>query len=504
MMSLAILFGFGLVFSWAAIRIGIPLSHQMGVVDLPGGHKIHDESTPFIGGIGVFIALLGTAAISGALPGFLPIASMLQWQALALAATIMFATGLIDDIHHLGFNIRFLIQACVALVMIYGGGVVLRDLGSDLAFGQEFDLGFLAIPFTIFATVGVINALNMIDGIDGLSGTVSLVSLFLLTLVAFAGGAYDYAFLAAGLLGGVVGFLYYNMRYLSHRRARVFLGDNGSMLLGFLFAWVLIALSQESNRVIQPVTALWLFAVPLMDTLGVMLRRLWLRKSPFRPDRHHLHHLFIRAGFRVEDIVYAIALVHLALGLVGVLGLWLDIRGYWMLAAYLLVFAAYFYLIARPWRFVPALRRLHTFLDLASPDTRGVFLGNCELSGAQAMIAGVQTEMASRDDYRLCVYQTERVGRDDPYVYAVLEVLAEESDATASELKRLVEALKRRFKGKTGIRVRQFRIRNADNDRRVGESRMDLNLRNADRRQTHRKLLIHSTHGAGCGDVALA
>jgi UDP-GlcNAc:undecaprenyl-phosphate GlcNAc-1-phosphate transferase len=93
-----------------------------------------------------------------------------------------------------------------------------------------------------------------------------------------------------------VGFLYYNLRYPGNRRARVFLGDNGSMLLGFLFAWLFIALSQGEPAAMTPVTALWLFALPLMDTVGVMLRRIWLGKSPFRADRHHLHHLFVRAG----------------------------------------------------------------------------------------------------------------------------------------------------------------------------------------------------------------
>jgi len=209
-------------------------------------------------------------------------------------------------------------------MMVFWGGVALHDLG-ELAFGAPLELGFLAIPFTLFATIGVINALNMIDGIDGLSGSVSLVTLFLLAVVAFTGGASDYALLALGLLGGVAGFLFFNLRFLSQRRARVFLGDNGSMLLGFLFAWLLIALSQGPGRVITPVTALWLLSIPLMDTLGVMLRRIWLGKSPFRPDRHHLHHLFIRAGFRVQDIVYAIALIQLTLGAIGILGMRLQV-----------------------------------------------------------------------------------------------------------------------------------------------------------------------------------
>ncbi len=490
MMSLAVLFGLGLVLSGIAIGIGIPLSHRLGVVDRPGGHKLHDHSTPFVGGVGVFLALIGTLLASG----YFSVAPTVQWLAVAIGGSVMFVTGMIDDILHLSFKVRFLIQACVALVMALVGGVVLSDLG-QLVFGQTLELGILALPFTLFATIGVINALNMIDGIDGLSGSVSLVSLFLLSMVAFAGGAWDYSILAAGLLGGVAGFLYFNMRYLSHRRARVFMGDNGSMLLGYLFAWMLIALSQKPVRVITPVTALWLFSIPLMDTLGVMLRRLWLGKSPFRPDRHHLHHLFIRAGFRVQDIVYAIALIHLALGVIGIVGMRMGVSQGVMLLVFLLIFSAYFYLILRPWRFVPSLRRLHTLLGLTSPETRGVFLGNCAFESAYLLIDGLAEEMKSRDDYRLHVYQAEREGRQDRYVYAVLEILNEDTESSVEEIKGLVAKLKKSFKGKAGIRVRQFLIRNGANDRRVGSKHITQNLRNTDRRSKHHKKLIHSAHG---------
>jgi undecaprenyl-phosphate alpha-N-acetylglucosaminyl 1-phosphatetransferase len=487
--TLAVLFCIGLMLSGIAIHIAIPLAHQLGVVDRPGGHKLHEHSTPFVGGIGVFAALLGTLLAQN----HFHTTTTLQWPALALGASVMFATGLIDDIRHLSFKVRFVVQFGVALVMVLGGGVILSDLG-HLTFERTLELGLFAIPFTVFATVGVINALNMIDGIDGLSGSVALVSLLLLAGVAHSGGAWDYALLAAGSSAGVVGFLYFNLRFRSQRRARVFLGDNGSMLLGFLFAWMFIALSQEPLRVLSPVTALWLFAIPIMDTTGVMLRRLWLGKSPFRPDRHHLHHLFIRAGFRIQHIVYAIALVHLLLGALGLLGMWAGVHEFAMLAAFMAVFAGYFYLTARPWRVVPALRRLHTLLGLTSPDTRGVFLGNCPLNGARGMIADIKAAMDARDDYQLVVYETRREGRPDPYAFAILELLAEDNEATVEEIKRLVETLKRRLKGKREIRVRQYLIRNANNDPRVGNNNTARDLRNADRRSRHNKRLIHATH----------
>jgi len=354
------------------------------------------------------------------------------------------------------------------------------------------NLGYLSIPFTVFATVGMINSLNMIDGIDGLSGSVSLVSLLLIALVAFSAGEVGYTLLALGLAGGVVGFLVFNLRFLSQQRARVFMGDNGSMLLGFLFAWMLTALTQGPERAITPVTALWLFAVPLMDTVGVMLRRVWLGKSPFRPDRHHLHHLFIRAGWRVQETVFAIALIQLGLGAVGILGMNAGVPEAMMVAAAVLVFMLYFYLIVRPWRCVPALRRLHTLLDLPSPDIRAIFLGHCAVAGTQDLIEGINDELGGRSDYRLNVFQAEREDHPGAYVYAVLELLSEDNPASLAELRRLAEKLKRRFKGRHGIGVRQFLIRKSVNDRRVGMKPVAQTRRSADRRSRHKLRLILS------------
>ncbi|MDZ7621333.1 MAG: MraY family glycosyltransferase [Candidatus Competibacteraceae bacterium] len=125
-----------------------------------------------------------------------------------------------------------------------------------------------------------INALNMIDGLDGLSGSVSFVSLFLIAIVAFIAGENAYLSLMIILMGGVAGFLYFNLRWGTRKRAAVFLGDNGSMLLGLLFSWVLIDMSQGENRAMTPVTALWILAVPLMDAVGVMIRDIVLSSIP--------------------------------------------------------------------------------------------------------------------------------------------------------------------------------------------------------------------------------
>jgi undecaprenyl-phosphate alpha-N-acetylglucosaminyl 1-phosphatetransferase len=484
----------------AALRYAMRLAHRHGIVDKPGGHKTHAHSTPFVGGTAVLAALACALYVLYARE-LLP---MHQWGALALGSLIIFVTGFADDLWQLSFKPRFAIQAGVASLMALWAGVALVDLGALLD-GSPLRLGWLAIPFTVFATIGVINALNMIDGIDGLSGSVSFVSLLLIALVAHSAGVQAHLTLAVMLMAGVAAFLFFNMRYPGNRRARVFMGDNGSMLLGLLFAWMLIDLSQGEHRAMPPVLALWLFAVPLMDTVGIMTRRVWLGRSPFRPDRHHLHHLFIRAGFRVQDTVYAIALIQLAFGLAGFAMLAADVAESTMLIAFLIAFAAYFYLVLRPWRFVPALRRVHTWLGLTSPEVKGVYIGNCHPDHAELMIKGLVDYLRGRDDYRLSVYETRDASvRPGGHVYAILELLHEDSEAAQDETRRLVDSLKARFRGYRDVRVRQYLVRNDTNDRRVGIKPHALDRRLHDRRARHRKALIHSEHAIGRADAVTA
>jgi len=203
----------------------------------------------------------------------------------------------------------------------------------------------------------------------------------------------------------VAGFLWFNLRFGSQHRARVFMGDNGSMMLGLLIAWQLVAITQGDDALVPPVVALWMFAVPLIDTLAVMARRVWLGQSPFSPDRHHLHHLLQRAGFRVEHTVTIIGGLHLALGLFGLLGAWLGVPEGVMLAGFLGLFAVYVRLTARPWRFVPMLRGLHRKLHLTPARNCGVFFGNTTLQHVEQINALVAPELKDNTVFRTRLYE---------------------------------------------------------------------------------------------------
>ena len=491
-MDLAVLFGVCLLVSGVAIRLGILLAGHLGIMDRPGGHKQHEAVTPFVGGFGIIAVVVGIFLLADRLFSGFP---MLPLQGLFLGALVLFLTGLADDIWHLHFKPRLVIQALVALSMIFIGGVELRSLG-QLAPGITIDPGFLAIPLTVFATVGLINAVNMIDGIDGLSGSVSLVSLAFAAWLAHHGSNGGYVVLIVALMGGVGGFLYYNLRYPGNRRARVFLGDNGSMLLGFVFAWLFIALSQGEDAAMTPTTALWIFALPLMDTVGVMLRRIWLGKSPFRPDRHHLHHLFFRAGFRVCDIVVFAVLAQLVLALLGIGGLLLGVPEYLMFWSFMGVFGVYFLVIARPWRFVPWLRRINRRFGLPSVQVRGIFIGYVCREKFREVLDLIADRLGSAYDYQLRVYRTDRSTSDGRNLYCVVRVPAAGNDPLIGAVRR--GALRvRRLLRQPEVEVRLFLRRDRGQDPRASKLSpvgISGDRRSADRRRL-RSTLIYSTEG---------
>jgi hypothetical protein len=329
----------------------------------------------------------------------------------------------------------------------------------------------LAVPFTIFATIGLINALNMIDGIDGLSGALSFISLGFVVVLASVVGNDLYVVLAIGLMGGVAGFLYFNLRYPSNPRARVFLGDNGSMLLGFLFAWQFIALSQGELRAMTPVTALWLFAVPLMDTVSVMLRRVWLGKSPFHADRNHFHHLFIRAGFRVRDTVALISIFQAMLAAFGIAGQILAVPESLMFGLFLLCFAVYFLVIARPWRVVPGLRHLNVLLGLPSVYSRGVFVGYFGKEASREVLGILVENIDSRPDYRLSLQRAPGKAEGSANLCALIEIGGSLDEVSVGAIQRFAAQIKARMNSVPGIQVRQLMQRSEDNDPRRNEAR---------------------------------
>jgi len=331
-----------------------PLAVTVGLVDVPDARKNHQGPIPLVGGLAIFVAVLAACLfpeITGLSVSGREVVSFL------LASIILVTVGLVDDFVELSPLIRFLAQAVAALAMIFGAGVVLEDLGAMTWSGSVLPLGWLAIPFTIFTTIGVINALNMCDGIDGLSGSQALVSLGGFAIALSLWGQPSDGSLLMVLGGGVIGFLLFNMRLPGRPRATIFLGDAGSMFLGFALTWFAISLSQGPDRVIKPTGALWFIMVPIIDAVAMMLRRIVRGRSPFAPDREHLHHIFQLAGYSVNQTVAIMALLGVAGVAVGLASTYWNWPDLWVAGAFLGVGLLYFWMIMHAWRVMRFLHR---------------------------------------------------------------------------------------------------------------------------------------------------
>jgi UDP-GlcNAc:undecaprenyl-phosphate/decaprenyl-phosphate GlcNAc-1-phosphate transferase len=316
----------------------IPLATAVRWVDQPRAHKTHEDATPLVGGLAIYLGVVIAAT-------FLP-EPFEQALPFLVGGTFLLIVGAIDDRVGLAPSTRFAAQIGAALIMTLWGGVVLRDLGPLLG-GTGVELGIFAVPFTLFAAVGVINAVNMIDGLDGLAGGLVLIALLVLSHAVFASGAEGEGYLLLTAAAAVLAFLLFNFRLPGRRCAAMFMGDGGSLFLGYALAWALISLSQAPHRAIAPVTALWIVAIPLCDAVGAMLRRMLRGQSPFQADRQHFHHVLLAAGFSVPTAVSI--LLMLAAGLVGI-GYGAQIAGIpnWvMLGLFMGLFWAYFWALRR-------------------------------------------------------------------------------------------------------------------------------------------------------------
>ena len=236
---------------------------------------------------------------------------------------------------------RLIFQISITTLMIVMSGEYIQQLGNILGLGN-IDLGLFSIPFTIFCVVGLMNAYNMIDGLNGICASLALIPIMYMTLL----GNFSYGLLVP--IGAILGFLAYNLGYLGKKR-RVFLGDSGSNMLGFAVAFICIEYSQNINHssYINPVTALWLVAIPLIDCVVVMLSRLLNGIMPFRAGRDHLHHKLLNIGFKPKKILLIMIFVSAALATVGFLiELNYDDKEFVSFYAFL-SFALFYYLLSK-------------------------------------------------------------------------------------------------------------------------------------------------------------
>ena len=292
-----------------AIRYLAMMADRLGLMDRPGGRKRHARPVPVVGGAGVMCGLAAAVAMLGP--------NLAAYWPIALGLVLLALVGVADDALHLGSSPKFVFQIIAAALAVGYGGALVETLGA-FPDGRPLVLGALAVPFSMLAIVGFINALNMLDGVDGLAGGAALVMLGGLAVAASLNGGGASLALATLAIAAVMAFLVFNVRTPWQPRARVFLGDGGSLPLGLLVAWLAIEISQSPGGVLSPMALAWILVVPVLDTVFVMLRRLLQGRSPFVGDRIHLHHILLRAGLRPGQVAVVLVGLIALLAAIGV------------------------------------------------------------------------------------------------------------------------------------------------------------------------------------------
>lgn len=304
------------------------IATELGLVDLPNQRKVHQSPKPLVGGLamslGVAFGCLLLVPLSmvkgGSLRGYYG------------ASMLLVLIGFFDDFREVNHRLKFAAQIIAALLLVYFSSVSLTS------FGDLLDIGPIVFPawgplMTVLGTVGVINAINMIDGVDGLAGGVSLVAFSSFSLLSYVDGHRTLLLVCLALCGAIIAFLRYNWH-----PSKLFMGDAGSLFLGLSASFVSIAITQEDHSLVRPVAPLLVLAVPIADTLTVMTRRVMKGKSPFYPDKTHLHHVLLKFGFTKRQTASIIIALSAAFSLLAIAGTLFDIPEYYLFAVFLVYF----------------------------------------------------------------------------------------------------------------------------------------------------------------------
>jgi UDP-GlcNAc:undecaprenyl-phosphate GlcNAc-1-phosphate transferase len=317
--NLAFAFAVGLFAVYLIVPRLMRFALEKGILDRPGGHKIHKRETPTLGGFAIFFGFL--LAMLVVFPFcrkfFINPASIYNLFGILIGAGIIFLMGLFDDIFGLPPILKLIAQVFVGVAMS------LFDIRIDfltLPFreGYIFLVPWQAWLVTIFWVVAIMNAVNFIDGVDGLACGISGIAAATFLVIALIGGQREFnavsALLAAGLLGCCAGFLPFNFH-----PAKIFLGDSGSQLLGFLLAAIAITGTFKTPAALTLFVPILILGIPIFDTSWAVLRRSWQGKALFRADNSHVHHELLKRGLGPQATVLALYGVAIVLGVLAVL-----------------------------------------------------------------------------------------------------------------------------------------------------------------------------------------
>ena len=300
-------FAAAVIVSLLATPAVIKLAKKTGAMDAPNARKVHKKPVPRIGGLAIyagFISAIIFVAIKFGLDG----EQLQEIVGLILSGSLIVALGLLDDYKNLPARVKLLGQIFAATILVLFFGVRI-DFVTD-PFGGYFYLEWFAIPATIFWLVGLTNTVNLIDGLDGLAAGVASIASMTIMLVALDQNLILVAILTAALAGSAVGFLKYNFN-----PAEIFMGDTGSMFLGFMLAGISVTGSVKSVATIALIVPIFALGLPILDTTFAIVRRFRGGVPIFKPDKGHLHHRLLSVGFSQRQAVLLMYVISALFGL---------------------------------------------------------------------------------------------------------------------------------------------------------------------------------------------
>lgn len=280
------------------------VSHKKRLYDMPDARKVHKSPVPRLGGLSFFLVITASMfAVLGLMfhTGFdsqIDASVMEEFLFLFSGMSLLYMVGEVDDLVGVGYRYKFLVQIVSAILMVISGTWLHSFAG---LFGIWDVSPWIGIPVTLFVIIFITNSINLIDGIDGLASGLTIISLITLCVILFTESSFVHALLGAVTIGVVVPFWFYNVFGNERRGHKLFMGDTGSLTLGYILSFLVIHLSNDVESQLSSRKMIIAFSsllVPMLDVVRVSLHRIRKGRNPFLPDRNHIHHKLLRAGMK--------------------------------------------------------------------------------------------------------------------------------------------------------------------------------------------------------------
>ena len=351
--SIAAPFLLSAVLGWLFIPRVLILSHRRRLFDMPDDRKMHDTPVPRLGGITFLPILLICVCLVVGIWVMLGIpyvtihldVMFIRFVLLFVGMMMLYLVGVVDDLIGVSYQAKFLVQIACALLFPLSG-LWIHDL-SGLFWINELP-AWVGIPLTVFAVVYVTNAINLIDGVDGLAAGICSVSLCTLGLAATVRGQHLFLLFAFGMLGILLPFWIYNVYGNVEKGHKIFMGDTGSLTLGYLVSFLLIYMASESGMTFPKemlIIGLSTMLLPMFDIVRVVIVRIRNHHNPFLPDKNHIHHKLLRTGLGARWVMAILILVSLFIVMVTMLGVHFGLGNTWIFLVDLAVWLLFDYAV---------------------------------------------------------------------------------------------------------------------------------------------------------------